>query len=143
MKAKDFLEVVKDFTYGTAGEIRKLEKKLGIAPADLDSIPDLYDYLAELKAKASAAGISHKIGAKEDLWHAGQPGVGTSAQVQSMPEQQRYIATKQNMMKGYWKVMDTKTGETVQSGIQTKSVAQGIADKWNSGEYRHISGFSK
>lgn len=75
----------------------------------------------------------------EDLWAASKPGFspGISATTQLIPEQgkSRYIATNKGMMKGYWKVMDTETNQTVQSGIRSKEVAQEQANKWNKGIY--------
>ena len=63
--AKDFLETVKNYNYGTNKHIRDLEKKLGLPPKDLEEIPELYDYLEELIQLAKEKGISYKIGAKE------------------------------------------------------------------------------
>ena len=75
-------------------------------------------------------------------WDASQPGAaGPGPMTQTIPEQGGdYIATKQGMKKGYWKVMNIKTGDVVQSGITTKSVADGIAQKWNQGYYKSFRG---
>ncbi len=56
-------------------------------------------------------------------------------EVEKITKDKRYIATQEGMKKGYWKVKDTTTGKTVESGIGTKSVAVVQADKWNQGSY--------
>jgi len=57
-KAGNLIEQMKG--WGTAGEIRRFEKALGIEPVDLQSIPDIYDYLDELRDKASSKGLDVK-----------------------------------------------------------------------------------
>jgi len=86
-KSSKFLEAVKE--YGDAGRVRDLEKKLGIPPAELignPEIPELYDYLNKLIQMAKERGISYKVGAKEDLWPASQPGAGDGAKTQLTPQ---------------------------------------------------------
>jgi hypothetical protein len=86
-KSSKFLEAVKE--YGDAGRVRDLERKLNIPPAVLignPEIPDLYDYLDKLIQMAKDKGISYKVGAKEDLWPASQPGPGDTAKTQLTPQ---------------------------------------------------------
>lgn len=107
-KANRIIDLVEEAQYGTLGEIRKLERKLGIPPADMSQIPDMYDYLSELQDKAKAAGLPYKIGTKEDLWPASQPGPGDGAKTQLMPEQgskEWQIQTKNGMQMGNFKAV--------------------------------------
>ena len=42
-----------------------------------------------------------------------------------------YSATKSEMKRGYWKIVDTETGETVRSGLSTATGAETIAAEMN------------
>ncbi len=50
----------------------------------------------------------------------------------------RYQVSTKNMKKGYYKVIDSITGEAVQSGLTIKSVAQSIASERNNEMARPI-----
>ena len=43
----------------------------------------------------------------------------------------RYVPSKEGMMKGYWKVVDTHTGQVHKSGLGSKAGAQSEADALN------------
>lgn len=51
----------------------------------------------------------------------------------------RYIVTKEGMMRGWWQIMDSKTGNTISTG-KIKSVLQSKADKLNTFGEEGISG---
>lgn len=52
----------------------------------------------------------------------------------------RYEVSNEGMMKGMWKVVDTKTGKTVKSGLSSKAGAQSEADASNRHPDAGISG---
>ena len=52
----------------------------------------------------------------------------------------RFEASKQNMKRGYWKVVDNATGEAIQSGLTIKSVAESIAKDLNDKREGDIEG---
>ena len=91
-RAQKIMEIVKEPIGGTAKRIRELERSLGIDPADLEAIEDIYDYFDELKEieknkKCSPNDRKNKESHHEDLWPASQPGFGDGAKTQLIPEQ--------------------------------------------------------
>lgn len=52
----------------------------------------------------------------------------------------RFVATSQGMKRGYWRVVDTATGQTVRSGFSSKAVAQQVANSLNRSGPEGISG---
>lgn len=48
-----------------------------------------------------------------------------------MVTNQRYIASNKNMKKGYWQIIDTKTGYAVESGFTSKKYAEERAKSYD------------
>lgn len=48
-----------------------------------------------------------------------------------MLNEERYEVSNKDMKKGYWKVIDKKTGKTIKSGLTTRKGAQFEADTLN------------
>jgi len=65
------------------------------------------------------------------------PKVGLT--VEDVGGPQRFVASNEGMAKGYWKIIDTQTGNTVESGLTSKSAADKIARSMTPSDLR-VSG---